>query len=614
MSPKKPVEGRARAMSMKEAIYWQTAPKRFCQYCVRRFSFWIAVGVFALVEPILCSQHQTTLNLFLQVIVLAISSFLYIIQLIGVASTEWDRIQAVQALGGGVGSILILQGAQSLTIVKLFMFFTAEGEFLVEGAMLLAGWILIFWHPGLAILRCFRVFRLLWFYEVHVFKVKTTKWLSPYFGEGFVKRAFKVFKFAIKALSALGDEIFRLTPETRGGLLLIMMIFYSAFVLGAAIYVETNGEGTNCESIGMCTYTLMRLTFFDGNGFDFAFYLVGGYKILFFIVMLYMCITSFGIINGLVGIFGTLFATASSAAFEEEDDEGRYGKLEEEDYSSEEEENEPCVPVLESLEEGRNETENDSYGGDKILPLGRFNESQKKSALDLMAAVEGKAPPMSEKQIESHLKEALGTNHVSHFTVQEFQNMQAKHSPRDGVADKTNEAPTPSGKKRLTIKEVAEKVSGKHKPKPATTPLFGEENDTFNQEVRTKPKPVGMFGGGALKKEKSTLGHGIGGGSNAHLDTRLMTSHMSHMQQKIDQQQEIIMNMYNHILHIEHHLTGSSTDRPPVYDSKQFRPASGNVARGYKTHSVAEIVPFPNTAAPTRAQEQLRMDDAESER
>ena len=45
--------------------------------------------------------------------------------------------------------------------------------------------------------------------------------------------------------------------------------------------------------------------------------------------------------------------------------------------------------------------------------------------------------------------------------------MQAKHSPRDGVADKTNEAPTPSGKKRLTIKDVAEKVSGKHKPKPA---------------------------------------------------------------------------------------------------------------------------------------------------
>ena len=148
-------------LSMTQTAYWKTAPKRFCQYAVRKFSFWMAVAAFALLEPVLCSQVQTTLNLVLQTIVLAISTFLYLIQIIGVATTEWDRIQAIQALGQ-FGSIFVHQSQNQLTLVKLFVFFTAEGEFLVEGAMILAGWILIFWHPGLAILRCFRVFRLLW--------------------------------------------------------------------------------------------------------------------------------------------------------------------------------------------------------------------------------------------------------------------------------------------------------------------------------------------------------------------------------------------------------------------------------------------------------------------
>jgi hypothetical protein len=75
-----------------------------------------------------------------------------------------------------------------------------------------------------------------------VFKVSLKKYLGPVFGPDFVDRAFRVLKFAIKALSALGDEIFRLTPETRGGLLLMMMIFFSAFVLGASLFVETKGN------------------------------------------------------------------------------------------------------------------------------------------------------------------------------------------------------------------------------------------------------------------------------------------------------------------------------------------------------------------------------------
>jgi hypothetical protein len=141
--------------------WWDHAIKRFCQWAVRKFRFWALVALFALLEPVLCSYRRRTVTIVLQVLVLAISTFLYFIQIIGVATTEWDRIQAIKALGS-MGSVFVPRNESQLTMMKVIKFFTAEGEFLVEGCMLLAGWILIFWHPGLAILRCFRVFRLLW--------------------------------------------------------------------------------------------------------------------------------------------------------------------------------------------------------------------------------------------------------------------------------------------------------------------------------------------------------------------------------------------------------------------------------------------------------------------
>jgi hypothetical protein len=150
-----------RAMSVFEPVYWKSGPKRFCQWAVRKFRFWAAVAAFALLEPILCAHARTPTVIALQVIVLAISTFLYFVQIVGVATTEWEKIQAVKALGT-FGSVFVPKSDRQLSMMKVIKFFTAEGEFLVEGLMLLAGWILIFWHPGLAILRCFRVFRLLW--------------------------------------------------------------------------------------------------------------------------------------------------------------------------------------------------------------------------------------------------------------------------------------------------------------------------------------------------------------------------------------------------------------------------------------------------------------------
>lgn len=82
--------------------------------------------------------------------------------------------------------------------------------------------------------------------------------------------------------------------------------------------IETSGDYGGCSNASQCTYTLLRLAFFDGSGFDFAYYLAqNNYRFLFGVSLLFVCITSFGIMNGLVGIFGRLFNQASMEAFQQ---------------------------------------------------------------------------------------------------------------------------------------------------------------------------------------------------------------------------------------------------------------------------------------------------------
>ena len=96
----------------------------------------------------------------------------------------------------------------------------------------------------------------------------------------------------------------------------IMLIDY-LFMIGMALYYETD----LCPTIGSCSFLLMRLTFFDGNGFDLVYSLSANHPFLFLVVFLYMCITAFGVLNGLVGIFGTIFAVAANDAFVTQDDD-----------------------------------------------------------------------------------------------------------------------------------------------------------------------------------------------------------------------------------------------------------------------------------------------------
>jgi hypothetical protein len=412
-------------------------------------------------------------------------------------------------------------------------------------------------------------FLFLRFYEVACFKSTLRKKLGPIFGEDFVERAFKVLKFSIKALSALGNEIFRLTPETRGGLMLIMIIFFSAWVLGATIFVETHGHAKNCSSIGMCTYSLMRLTFFDGNGLDLAYSLLDGYRFLFFVCMLYMCITSFGIINGLVGIFGTLFATASFKAFEEEEDDIKYGREkvdapEEEEDSEEEDEmnndnNDGNLPEENGLDSNNNS--NNNYN---VVPLGEFTEEQKKSASDLFKSVQGEGPALSDGELKSALKGALGKQ-PSRLVVQEFQQEQA--SSRPGTATKRS-------------------------PHPHIEMFHHEHSTVHKQQQQQQPTPQPPHkqkgGAGGIFANKNLASKSSLGGND--MMVTYFTGQIQAMQHKIDQQNELIQALYQQfqikLNNADPHAKAVPQQQPPT------RKNSDNDKKPKKVGSVAEILPF----------------------
>jgi hypothetical protein len=153
--------GRVQSSKQKSRWVFNAHPfAKACQACTDNFYFWIIVALFALFEPLLCSKYPTPVLLSVQYAVLAVSTMLYVIQLIGVASREWEAIQDMQmGLEEHDFSIVPSNGAK---VLKLFIFLMNEEEYFFEMMCLTLGWALIFPYPGIAALRCFRVFRLLW--------------------------------------------------------------------------------------------------------------------------------------------------------------------------------------------------------------------------------------------------------------------------------------------------------------------------------------------------------------------------------------------------------------------------------------------------------------------
>ena len=119
----------------------------YCGKCVDNFFFWMLVGALALAEPILCSFWPSYRVKAAQVVVLIFATVLFVIQTVGeMGKQNWKQVEPLE---------------RELVVKKLFSF-VSQGRNMLELICLFTGLFFISHRPGVAAMRCFRVFRLLW--------------------------------------------------------------------------------------------------------------------------------------------------------------------------------------------------------------------------------------------------------------------------------------------------------------------------------------------------------------------------------------------------------------------------------------------------------------------
>ena len=289
--------------------------------------FWIIVTALVCAEPCLCSYDPYEYDNVLTAswIILAVSTFCLVIQVGGRTYILDERaiLQKAQELHSRHNKNMQFDADTATSGSKKFVTLVRtmlSGSFVLELGCLAIGWIFIFYLPGIAALRSFRMMRVLWYHELPPQIQEPLKGImSMILGRDLTNLVFKVMKFATMTLSHLGQEMLFLTKKSRGGFVLMVILFFMAYVLACAIWVETRETDLGhdfCKTLEKCTYTLLRLTFYDGDGLDLAYSLVENHPILFAITCFYLCVTSFGILNGMIGVFGDIFKDDSDRVFE----------------------------------------------------------------------------------------------------------------------------------------------------------------------------------------------------------------------------------------------------------------------------------------------------------
>eukprot|EP01041_Mallomonas_annulata_P015351 gene15351-32499_t len=79
------------------------------------------------------------------------------------------------------------------------------------------------------------------------------------------------------------------------------------------LYFEAYTDHSPCDRVDHCMLTIMRLAFFDSAGLNFVRALMDKSEKQYLVILLifYVCMTSFILLNGLIGIFGDIFSQNS---------------------------------------------------------------------------------------------------------------------------------------------------------------------------------------------------------------------------------------------------------------------------------------------------------------
>jgi hypothetical protein len=104
--------------------------------------------------------------------------------------------------------------------------------------------------------------------------------------------------------------------------------FFVTYIVAVVFWLDRGSiftsEGYSCSSLKMCYLTMLRLSFYDGTGFDYLSAMIStgdsGYATL---LIFYMVLSSIMLLNGLIGIFGSAFALSDKEekVFDDDDDD-----------------------------------------------------------------------------------------------------------------------------------------------------------------------------------------------------------------------------------------------------------------------------------------------------
>jgi len=265
--------------------------------------FLIFSGLLALSEPFLVAFPHYT-HPVAQKVVLAVSTALFV-------------------LGYGLVMGFMPEGNLWQRFVGAFL-----SETWIEVFSFAIGWGLIFQDPGMASIRCFRIFRFVWYAEFYRAKK----------GRIFYPITF-LCQLVLQYLEKIGSELF--STNSKGGIVVLGFFFYMAYVLGVSFWQKTANEAltspeggptgtlSECDTLPHCFLIMLRLTFWDGSGFDFLKSIMDrGDKGQVTLLIFYMCFSAMVLLNGLIGIFGGAFQAATQEDEDEEEKEEEEGEKE----------------------------------------------------------------------------------------------------------------------------------------------------------------------------------------------------------------------------------------------------------------------------------------------
>jgi hypothetical protein len=251
------------------------------------FQIWLVLSILcSLTELVLVAFPDYYWSLYVQISILSLSSFLFFSGFIAVMITISPKDD------------------EEISFFKRFKA-TLANEVWIEILTLSFGWGFIFVDIGIASIRILRIFRFFWYSKYYKAKHDSRFFVFTYYCH-----------LVLEYLESIAQEFF--TTSSKGGTVILSFFFFLAYTTGVIFWIETrnlplsspeggtSGTLSQCDTLAHCFLIMLRITFWDGDGFDYLKSLMD-YNLngLVVLLIIYMCISAMVLLNGMIGIFSS---------------------------------------------------------------------------------------------------------------------------------------------------------------------------------------------------------------------------------------------------------------------------------------------------------------------